>query len=94
MVLPFFANEYVIIITVGISICSMITIWALIEEGDKQMALIVTSILAAIIVLYSCIAINMDTATWIEVIYWIFFVILGIAYVIAIGYCVLVHCEN
>ena len=94
MVLPFFANVYVIIITVGISICSMITIWALIEEGDKQKALIVTSILAAVIDLYSCIAVNMDTATWIEVIYWIFFVILGIAYVIAIGYCVFVHCEN
>ena len=94
MVLSFFGNLYLIIISIGISFCSMTTIWALSEKGDKQKALIIFSILAAVIDLYSCIGVNMDTATWIEVIYIIFFVILGIAFVIAEGYCLLVHCEN
>ena len=84
IVLSFFGNVYVIIITVGISFCSMIFIWALIEKGDAQDVLIHVGILIAIFDLYSCIAVNMDTAKWIEVIYWIFFGIFGIASVLAI----------
>ena len=79
IVLSFFGNAYVIIITVGISFCSMVTVWALIEKGEDKEVLIVLGILAAIFDLYSCIAVNMDTATWIKVIYWIFFGILGFA---------------
>ena len=84
IVLSFFGNAYVIIITVGISFCSMVTVWALIGEGDAQDVLPVVGIIVAIFDLYSCIAVNMDTAKWIEVIYWIFFYILGIVSGLAI----------
>ena len=85
MVLPFFANVYVIIITVGISFCSMVTVKALtVNREDEVTILVAVGIFTAIFDLYSCIAVNMDTAKWIEVIYWIFFYILGIVSGLAI----------
>ena len=72
----------------------MITIWALTEEGNKQEELISLGKLAALFDLYSCIAVNIDTATWIKVIYWIFFGILCIASVIGFLYISFSDCED